>query len=102
MLLTKESTHTCKYVSIHVHMREPPTGIRNEVLHHVAEPAARSASRPEKNNEGYTIFQPVHVTTAGIQSGSGVNPHHAAAHSSGHHGIPPRRRIYKEVQQKQA
>ena len=42
------------------------------------------------------------MTTAGIPSGLGGNPHPVTAPLSDHHGIPPHQRIYREVQQKQA
>ena len=52
----------------------PPTGSRNKMQHHVTEPKARAASRPDGRHNGHTIFPFDHVSTAGVQPG--------------HHGIP--------------
>ena len=67
--------------------------------HCVVETAANAASWTNRRHEGHTIFQPNHVTKAGIQPGSEVNSHLAAAPLSDHHRIPPRQHVHEETQQ---
>ena len=61
-----------------------------------------AAAWPERNNVGHVIFHPGHVTPAGILAESKDNLYPAAATLSGHHGISPRHRLCKGVQQEQA
>ena len=48
------------------------------------------------------IFKQDHIAMAEVNTKSKVNTGLAAAPLAGHHGMPPRQRIYMEVRQKQA
>ena len=68
----------------------------------MAATVGKAASFRGREHVAHTIFLYDHMTTAMVNPESKVNPDPATAPFPDHHGMPPRQRIYKEIQQKQA